>query len=169
MTPVRLIEYLNKKAGSAGVGIIDHIEDRVVGLKSREVYETPAATCLIEAHTDLEKMVHTNHQNKFKNIIDDEWSYLVYSGLWQDPLRRDLDAFIEESQKAVTGTAKLKLFKGSVRVVGRKSKYSLYSHKIATYGKESQFDQTLARGFIELWGKQSTEANKLQKKRSKKT
>ena len=169
MTPVKLIEYLNKKAGSAGVGIIDHIEDRVVGLKSREVYETPAATCLIEAHTDLEKMVHTNHQNKFKNIIDDEWSYLVYSGLWQDPLRRDLDAFIEQSQKAVTGTVKLKLFKGSVRVVGRKSKYSLYSHKIATYGKESQFDQTLARGFIELWGKQSTEANKLQKKRSKKT
>ncbi len=169
MAPVKLIEYLNKKAGSAGVGIIDHIEDRVVGLKSREVYETPAATCLIEAHTDLEKMVHTNHQNKFKNIIDDEWSYLVYSGLWQDPLRRDLDAFIEESQKAVTGTVKLKLFKGSVRVVGRKSKYSLYSHKIATYGKESQFDQTLARGFIELWGKQSTEANKLQKKRSKKT
>ncbi len=169
MEPVKLIEYLNKKAGSAGVGIIDHIEDRVVGLKSREVYETPAATCLIEAHTDLEKMVHTNHQNKFKNIIDDEWSYLVYSGLWQDPLRRDLDAFIEQSQKAVTGTVKLKLFKGSVRVVGRKSKYSLYSHKIATYGKESQFDQTLARGFIELWGKQSTEANKLQKKRSKKT
>ena len=169
MAPVKLIEYLNKKAGSAGVGIIDHIEDRVVGLKSREVYETPAASCLIEAHTDLEKMVHTNHQNKFKNIIDDEWSYLVYSGLWQDPLRRDLDGFIEESQKPVTGTVKLKLFKGSLRVVGRKSKYSLYSHKIATYGKESQFDQTLAKGFIELWGKQSTEANKLQKKRPKKT
>ena len=169
MQPVKLIEYLNKKAGSAGVGIIDHIEDRVVGLKSREVYETPAASCLIEAHTDLEKMVHTNHQNKFKNIIDDEWSYLVYSGLWQDPLRRDLDGFIEESQKMVTGTVKLKLFKGSMRVVGRKSKYSLYSHKIATYGKESQFDQTLAKGFIELWGKQSTEANKLQKKRPKKT
>ena len=169
MQPVKLIEYLNKKAGSAGVGIIDHIEDRVVGLKSREVYETPAASCLIEAHTDLEKMVHTNHQNKFKNIIDDEWSYLVYSGLWQDPLRRDLDGFIEESQKMVTGTVKLKLFKGSMRVVGRKSKYSLYSNKIATYGKESQFDQTLAKGFIELWGKQSTEANKLQKKRPKKT
>ena len=166
---VRLIEYVNKKAGQAGVGIVDHIEDRVVGIKSREVYETPAATCLIEAHTDLEKMVHTKHQNKFKSIIDDEWSYLVYSGLWQDPLKQDLDGFIESSQYAVTGTVKLKLFKGSVRVVGRKSKYSLYSHDVATYDAESTFDQRMANGFVKLWGMQSTEANKLQKKRSSKT
>ena len=166
---VRLIEYVNKKAGQAGVGIVDHIEDRVVGIKSREVYETPAATCLIEAHTDLEKMVHTKHQNKFKSIIDDEWSYLVYSGLWQDPLKQDLDGFIESSQYAVTGTVKLKLFKGSVRVVGRKSKYSLYSHDVATYGAESTFDQRMANGFVKLWGMQSTEANKLQKKRPSKT
>ena len=166
---VRLIEYVNKKAGQAGVGIVDHIEDRVVGIKSREVYETPAATCLIEAHTDLEKMVHTKHQNKFKSIIDDEWSYLVYSGLWQDPLKQDLDGFIESSQYAVTGIVKLKLFKGSVRVVGRKSKYSLYSHDVATYGAESTFDQRMANGFVKLWGMQSTEANKLQKKRPSKT
>ncbi|MCA9812911.1 MAG: argininosuccinate synthase [Nitrosarchaeum sp.] len=166
---VRLIEYVNKKAGQAGVGIVDHIEDRVVGIKSREVYETPAATCLIEAHTDLEKMVHTKHQNKFKSIIDDEWSYLVYSGLWQDPLKQDLDGFIESSQYAVTGTVKLKLFKGSVRVVGRKSKYSLYSHDVATYDAESTFDQRMANGFVKLWGMQSTEANKLQKKRPSKT
>ena len=165
---IKLIEYINKKAGNAGVGIVDHIEDRVVGIKSREVYETPAAACLIEAHTDLEKMVHTKHQNKFKSIIDDEWSYLVYSGLWQDPLRQDLDGFIENSQKFVSGTVKLKLFKGNVRVVGRKSENSLYSHKIATYGTESTFDQRLAKGFVELWGMQSTEANKLQKKRSSK-
>ena len=99
LEPIKLIEYINKKAGKAGVGIVDHIEDRVVGIKSREVYETPAATCLIEAHADLEKMVHTKHQNKFKSIIDDEWSYLVYSGLWQDPLKANLDGFIEKSQK----------------------------------------------------------------------
>ena len=166
---IKLIEYINKKAGAVGIGIVDHIEDRVVGIKSREVYETPAATCLIEAHTDLEKMVHTKHQNKFKSLIDDEWSYLVYSGLWQDPLRQNLDGFIEVSQKPVSGTVKLKLYKGSLRVVGRKSKNSLYSHKIATYGTESTFDQRMAKGFVELWGIQSTEANKLQEKRSSKT
>jgi argininosuccinate synthase len=166
---IKLIEYVNKKAGDAGIGIVDHIEDRVVGIKSREVYETPGAICLIEAHADLEKMVHTKHENKFKSIIDDEWAYLAYSGLWQDPLKRDLDAFIEVSQKPVSGTVKLKLFKGSLRVVGRKSEYSLYNHKIATYGAESTFDQRLAKGFVELWGIQSTEANKLQKKRSSKT
>ncbi len=169
MDPIKLIEYINKKAGAAGVGIIDHIEDRVVGIKSREVYETPGALCLIEAHTDLEKMVHTKHQNKFKSIIDDEWSYLVYSGLWEDPLRDDLEGFINQAQKYVSGTVKLKLFQGSMRVVGRKSAYSLYSHDIATYGEGSSFDQRLANGFVQLWGMQSTEANKLQKKRQKKS
>ena len=169
LEPIKLIEYVNKKAGDAGVGIVDHIEDRVVGIKSREVYETPGAICLIEAHADLEKMVHTKHENKFKTIIDDEWAYLAYSGLWQDPLKQDIDAFIQTSQKPVSGIVKLKLFKGSVRVVGRKSEYSLYSHKIATYGAESTFDQRLAKGFVELWGIQSTEANKLQKKMSTKT
>lgn len=169
LEPIKLIEYVNKKAGDAGVGIVDHIEDRVVGIKSREVYETPGALCLIEAHSDLEKMVHTKHENKFKSIIDDEWAYLAYSGLWQDPLKQDLDAFIQASQKPVSGTVRLKLFKGSIRVVGRKSDYSLYNHKIATYGTESTFDQRLAKGFVELWGIQSTEANKLQKKRSTKT
>ena len=163
--PVQLIEYINKKAGAAGVGIVDHIEDRVVGIKSREVYETPAATCLIEAHSDLEKMVHTKHETKFKSIVDDEWSWLVYSGLWQDPLKRDLDSFIDQTQKNVTGIVKIKLYKGSLRVVGRKSKYSLYSRDIATYGKGSTFDQRLAKGFVELWGLQSTEANKLQDNR----
>jgi argininosuccinate synthase len=169
LEPIKLIEYVNKKAGDAGVGIVDHIEDRVVGIKSREVYETPGAICLIEAHSDLEKMVHTKHENKFKSIIDDEWAYLAYSGLWQDPLKQDLDAFIQTSQKPVSGIVKLKLFKGSIRVVGRKSEYSLYSHKIATYGSESTFDQRLAKGFVELWGIQSTEANKLLKKRTTKT
>ena len=165
MNPIKLINYINKKAGSCGVGIIDHIEDRVVGIKSREVYETPAAACLIEAHSDLEKMVHTKHETKFKSLVDDEWSWLVYSGLWEDPLRSDLDMFIQQTQKRVSGTVKLKLFKGSLRVVGRESRYSLYSHKTATYGKGSNFDQRLAKGFVELWGIQSTEANKLQRKK----
>ncbi len=165
LNPISLIEYINKKAGASGVGIVDHIEDRVVGIKSREVYETPAATCLIEAHADLEKMVHTKHENKFKSYIDDEWSWLVYSGLWEDPLRADIDSFIDQAQKCVTGTVKLKMYKGSMRVVGRKSKYSLYSKKVSTYGKGSSFDQKLAKGFVELWGMQSTEANKLQRKR----
>ena len=164
LNPISLVEYINKKAGAAGVGIVDHIEDRVIGIKSREVYETPAATCLIEAHSDLEKMVHTKHENKFKSLIDDEWSWLVYSGLWEDPLRSDLDAFIDQTQKRVSGTVKLKMYKGSLRVVGRKSKYSLYSQKVATYGKGSTFDQKLAKGFVELWGMQSTQANKLQRK-----
>jgi len=164
LNPISLVEYINKKAGAVGVGIVDHIEDRVVGIKSREVYETPAATCLIEAHSDLEKMVHTKHENKFKSLIDDEWSWLVYSGLWEDPLRSDLDAFIDQTQKRVSGTVKLKMYKGSLRVVGRKSRYSLYSQKVATYGKGSTFDQKLAKGFVELWGLQSTQANKLQRK-----
>ncbi len=113
-------------------------------------------------------MVHTKHQTKFKTIVDDEWSWLVYSGLWEDPLRKDLDKFIEQTQKTVSGIVKLRLFKGSIRVVGRESKNSLYSHKIATYGKGSNFDQKLAKGFVELWGMQSTEANKLHNRKSKK-
>ncbi|HSF28711.1 MAG TPA: argininosuccinate synthase [Nitrosopumilaceae archaeon] len=165
LKPIELVEYINKKAGSCGIGIVDHIEDRVIGIKSREVYETPAATCLIEAHADLEKMVLTKHELKFKSLVDAEWAWLTYSGLWQDPLKSDLDMFINASQMRVSGTVKLKMFKGSLRVVGRKSDHSLYSHDLATYGAGSTFDQTLAKGFVELWGMQSTEANKLLKKR----
>ncbi|MGH9998889.1 MAG: argininosuccinate synthase [Nitrosopumilaceae archaeon] len=165
LKPIELIEYINKKAGSCGVGIVDHIEDRVVGIKSREVYETPAAMCLIEAHTDLEKMVLTKHELKFKSLVDAEWAWLAYSGLWQDPLKSDLDMFINATQMRVSGTVKLKMFKGSLRVVGRKSDYSLYSYDLATYGAGSTFDQTLAIGFVELWGMQSTDANKLLKQR----
>jgi argininosuccinate synthase len=165
MRSIELIRYINKKAGTNGIGIVDHIEDRVVGIKSREVYETPGASCIIEAHTDLEKMVLTKHELKFKAMVDAEWSWLVYSGLWQDPLKTDLDMFINATQKRVSGSVKLKMFKGSLRVVGRKSEYSLYSHDLATYGSGSTFDQTLGKGFVELWGLQSTEANKLLKKR----
>lgn len=165
MRSIELIRYINKKAGANGVGIVDHIEDRAVGIKSREVYETPGASCIIEAHTDLEKMVLTKHELKFKTMVDAEWAWLAYSGLWQDPLKTDLDMFINATQKRVSGSVKLKMFKGSLRVVGRKSEYSLYSHDLATYGAGSTFDQTLGKGFVELWGLQSTEANKLLKKR----
>lgn len=163
--PVELVEHLNKKAGRAGVGIVDHVEDRVVGIKSREVYETPAAACLIEAHADLEKMVHTSHQSRFKARADEQWAWLAYSGLWDDPLRADLDAFIESTQEAVTGTVRLGLFQGGARAVGRRSPNSLYSRRTATYGAGSDFDQRQAVGFSRLWGMQTTEANKLRARR----
>ena len=163
--PVELIEHLNKKAGRAGVGIVDHVEDRVVGIKSREVYEAPAAACLIEAHADLEKMVHTSHQGRFKARADEQWAWLAYSGLWDDPLRADLDAFIESTQEAVTGTVRLGLFQGGARAVGRRSPRSLYSRKTATYGAGSDFDQRQGAGFSKLWSMQATEANKLRARR----
>jgi argininosuccinate synthase len=154
-----LIEYVNTKVGSFGVGIIDHIEDRVIGIKSREVYEAPAATAIIEAHKDLEKMVLTMHEIQFKQIVDQQWSWIIYAGLWYDPLRTDLDKFIDATQKRVTGKVKLKLQKGSLRVVGRESPYSLYRNDLATFGAGSKFDQGLAKGFVELWGLQSVIAN----------
>ena len=164
MGPVELISHLNQVAGRAGVGVVDHIEDRTVGLKSREVYETPGATCLIEAHSDLEKMVHTVHQSRIKRVMDDEWARLAYLGLWHDPLRQDIDAFVERTQRVVTGKVRLRLQGGFARVAGRKSPHSLYDPKSATYGPESTFDQRRASGFVELWGAQSAEANKLQRR-----
>jgi argininosuccinate synthase len=156
-----LIYYINNKAGYHGVGITDHIEDRVVGIKSREIYEAPAATCILESHKDLEKLVLTKHELRFKQIVDEQWSWLVYSGLWQDPLRSDLDRFIDATQKRVSGKVKLKMHNGSLRVVGRESKYSLYKNDLATYAMGSTFDQTLAKGFIELWGLQTITANSI--------
>ena len=156
-----LIQYINDKAGRHGVGIVDHIEDRVVGIKSREVYEAPAAVAIIEAHKDLEKMVLTKHELTFKQIVDNQWSWLAYSGLWQDPLRADLDRFIDATQNRVSGKVRLKMEKGSLRVVGRESKYSLYRNDLATYATGSTFDQSLAKGFVELWGLQSVIANSL--------
>ncbi|MEW6603492.1 MAG: argininosuccinate synthase [Thermoproteota archaeon] len=159
MPLIDLIQYVNDKAGAHGVGIVDHIEDRVVGIKSREVYEAPAAVTIIEAHKDLEKMVLTKHELAFKRMVDDQWSWLAYAGLWQDPLRNDLDKFIDATQVRVSGKVKLKMQKGSLRVVGRESKYSLYKNDLATYAAGSTFDQSLAKGFVELWGLQSIIAN----------
>jgi argininosuccinate synthase len=156
---VDLIQYANKKAGECGVGIVDHIEDRVVGIKSREVYEAPAAISIIEAHKDLEKMVLTSHELAFKQMVDNQWSWLAYSGLWLDPLRTDLDKFIDATQNRVSGKVRLKMENGSLRVVGRKSEYSLYRNNLATYAAGSTFDQRVAKGFVELWGLQSVIAN----------
>jgi argininosuccinate synthase len=165
MNPVDLLQYTNEKAGSYGVGIIDHIEDRVVGIKSREVYEAPAATCIIEAHKDLEKLTLTKHELRFKYIVDEQWSWLAYSGLWLDPLKIDLDKFIDSTQERVCGKVKVKMYKGSLRVVGRESKYSLYQPKLATFGAGSAFDQTMAKGFVELWGLQSIIANEVMRRK----
>ncbi|MDH5816209.1 MAG: argininosuccinate synthase [Candidatus Nezhaarchaeota archaeon] len=150
-----VIVTLNRVAGRHGVGRIDHIEDRVVGIKSREVYEAPAAVCIIEAHKDLEKMTLTKHELEFKSMVDDRWSRLVYEGLWCDPLREDLEAFIDKTQERVEGDVRLKLYKGTVTVVGRRSPKSLYELDLATYEEWSKFNQKLAKGFIELWGLQT--------------
>ena len=152
MDGVTLIKTLNMIAGRNGVGRIDHIEDRVVGIKTREVYECPAALCILEAHKDLEKLVLTPRQLRFKDVVDREWGVLVYSGLWCEPVKEDLEAFIENTQKLVRGWVRLKLYKGSMLVVSRMSEYSLYSKEMATYSVEGRFDQSAAPGFIEIWG-----------------
>ena len=149
---VQLIRALNKVAGDHGVGRIDHVEDRIVGIKSREVYECPAALTVLEAHKDLEKIVLTRHELSFKRGIEDQWSFMTYAGLWADPLKKALDAFVNETQKRVNGEVKMKLYRGSATVVGRSSQYSLYDQNLATYDVSSKFDQSSATGFIELWG-----------------
>ncbi|RPJ30440.1 MAG: argininosuccinate synthase [Nitrosopumilales archaeon] len=161
MSLMNVITYLNIKAGKHGIGVIDHIEDRVVGIKTREIYEAPAALTILTAHKDLEQLVLTKHELRFKQIVDDQWSWMVYSGLWFDPLREDLDKFIDATQNRVTGKVKMKLQNGSAKVVGRKSKNSLYRQTLATYASDSIFDQNLAKGFIELWGMETVIANKL--------
>jgi argininosuccinate synthase len=152
MDGIVLIQQLNDLAGKHGVGKIDHIEDRVVGIKSREVYETPAAVVLLQAHQALEALTLSKEQRRFKNIIAGEYADLVYNGLWFTSFREDLAAYVESSQRFVTGTVRIKLFKGSCSVVGRKSPYSLYRHELATYDKGDVFDQSAAVGFIHLWG-----------------
>lgn len=166
INPVELIETVNKVAAENGVGRIDHMEDRLVGIKSREVYECPAATVIIEAHKDLEKIVLTKHEYLFKQQVDAQWAFLVYTGLWMEPLREDLDAFINKIQERVSGEVRVKLYKGSMRIVGRSSPSSLYDFKLATYNVGTTFDQSSSAGFIELWGLPTRVANTL-KKRSK--
>lgn len=152
MEPVDLIRKVNKVAGENGVGRIDHMEDRIVGIKSRETYECPAAIALIEAHKDLEKLVLNRHEMSFKSLVDERWTFLAYAGLWDDPLRDELDAFIDKANERLDGKVKLKLYKGSMIVTGRESPYSVYDFKTATYDSSSTFDQSLSAGFVELWG-----------------
>jgi argininosuccinate synthase len=167
LDPVTLIEKLNEIGGKHGVGRIDHIEDRLVGIKSRENYECPAATILLEAHKDLEKMVLTRHEVLFKQHVDAKWAFLVYTGLWMDPLREDLEAFINTTQERVCGEVKVKMYKGGIQVVGRSSPMALYDLNLVSYGAETTFDQSCSSGFIELWGLQTKMSNVLKKKGKK--
>jgi len=153
------IIFLNKLAGLHGIGRLDHMEDRVVGLKSREVYEYPAATVLISAHKDLEKFTNTASVNNFKEVVDSKWAYLAYSGLWTEPLMDALNAFIDSVNETVTGTVRVKLHKGHSSIVGRKSPNAIYDYNLASYNIDSKFDQKMSVGFIELWGLQTRMAN----------
>jgi len=167
MDGLTLIERANDLAGRHGVGRIDHIEDRVVGIKSREVYEAPAALFLIQAHQALESLCLSKEQLRFKQIVTGEYSDLVYNGLWFTGFREDLTAYVESSQRFVTGTVRLKLHKGSSTVVGRKSPYSLYRHDLATYDKGDVFDQSASVGFIHLWGLPARTQARMQGKKKK--
>ncbi len=164
LAPLALIETLNATAGKHGVGRIDHIEDRMVGIKSREIYECPAATVLLEAHKDLEKMVLTRHEVMFKQQIDAQWTFLAYAGLWMDPLMEDLDAFINKSQEKVTGDVRVKIYKGNAQIIGRSSSMSLYDMNLVNYNIKNGFNQTHSKGFIELWGLQTRMSNILKLK-----
>ena len=152
LSPVALITKLNELAGNHGVGRIDMIENRLVGIKSREVYESPAMLVLIHAHRDLESLTLTADVTRYKRGIEETYSQLVYNGLWYSPLKAALDAFIQQTQERVTGTVRVKLFKGNAMIVGRNSDNSLYIHDLATYGAEDQFDHKAAEGFIYVWG-----------------
>ncbi len=147
-----LIQRLNKLAGGYGIGRIDHVEDRLVGIKSREIYEAPAAVVLLSAHQALEALTLSRQQLCFKQKVAAEYADLTYNGLWFSALRQDLAAYVKSSQRFVSGSVRLKLFKGSCRVVGSKSPASLYDYGLATYDKGDQFDQSAATGFIKLWG-----------------
>ena len=152
MDGINLIQELNGLAGKHGVGRIDHIEDRLVGIKSREIYEAPAATVLFTAHQALEAMTLSREQLKFKQKVAAEYADLIYNGLWFSSFHQDLAAYVRSTQRYVTGTVRLKLHKGTCRVVGRKSAHSLYRHSLATYDKGDQFDQGASVGFIHIWG-----------------
>jgi len=162
MELVALLEAAAEIAARHGVGIVDHIEDRIVGLKVRDIYEAPAASILLPAHQELEKLVCTIHQNQFKGQLDRQWAYLVYAGLWWEPLRADLDAYMDTVNAQVTGTIGLKLYKGHARVITRSSPNAIYDQALASFGESGGlFSQTASPGFIELWSLQSRMAWRL--------
>jgi argininosuccinate synthase len=152
MSSVALVNQLNKLAGKHGFGRIDHIESRLVGIKSRENYEAPAALLLLKAHLALEAMTLSRQQLRFKERVAQEYSDLVYNGLWFSAYHQDLAAYVHSTQRFVTGTIRIRLHRGSCTVVGRESDVSLYSHKLATYDKGDVFDQSASAGFIQIWG-----------------
>jgi argininosuccinate synthase len=160
-----LVELLERAAEIGcrhGVGIVDHIEDRIVGLKVRDIYEVPAAAILLPAHAELERLVGTIHQNQFKGELDRKWAYLVYAGLWWEPLRSDLDAYMDSVNEQVTGTIGMKLYKGMARVVTRSSPNAVYDAALATFETSGGlFSQQASPGFIELWSLQSRMAHRL--------
>ena len=149
---VTLVQQIHNLAGERGIGRIDHVENRLVGIKSREIYEAPAAIVLLKAHQALEDLVLAKEQLRFKAKVANEYADLVYNGLWFTGLRQDLAAYVESTQKYVTGTVRVKLFKGNCQIVGRKSPYSLYDYSLATYDKGDVFDQGASPGFIHIWG-----------------
>src|SRR4029450_1307363 len=152
LAAVVLHAELNAVAGANGVGRIDMIEDRLVGIKSREIYETPAAIAIIAAHRELEALTLTRDVLRFKTTVEQRYAELAYEGLWFTPLKSSLDAFVAETQKTVTGTVRLKLYKGNSTIAGRTAPNALYSEELATYDPNSTFDEAAAAGFIALWG-----------------
>lgn len=152
MSLLEIIEELNRRAGAQGIGRIDMVEDRLVGINSREIYEAPGAVTLIRAHREMENICMERELTRFKNRIEDRWTELVYDGLWYSPLKDSLDAFIAESQKHVTGDIRLVMHGGNINVNGRRSDESLYDFNLATYDEGDSFDQSLAKGFVQLHG-----------------
>ena len=151
VTPLQAVEKMNQIAGQHGVGRIDIVEDRLVGIKSREVYEAPGAIALIAAHEELENLTLERDVNRYKRKMEADWAELVYEGLWFSGLKRSMDAFIDDTQKHVTGEIRMSLQGGRAVVTGRKSEESLYDFSLATYDTGDTFDQSLAKGFIEIW------------------
>ncbi len=152
MDGIKLIDKLNTMAGDNGIGRIDHLENRIVGIKSREIYESPAAIVLYKAHQALEEIVMTKETHRFKEMVSTQYSDMVYNGLWYSTFHQDLAAYILSNQRFVAGTVRLKLFKGSCTVVGRKSPLSLYDHSLATYDAGDTFEHNAALGFIKIFG-----------------
>jgi len=152
VTPYQAILELNRRAGAQGVGRLDMVEDRLVGIKSREVYEAPGAVALITAHQELENVTIERDLARFKRGVDQRWGELVYDGLWFSPLKQALDAFVEDAQRHVSGEVRLTLHGGRATVTGRRSEASLYDFGMATYDTGDTFDQSLAKGFVQLWG-----------------
>jgi argininosuccinate synthase len=152
VTVLEAIQQLNHRAGAQGVGRLDLVEDRLVGIKSREIYEAPGAIALITAHQELENVTVERDLSRFKKGVDQRWGELAYDGLWFSPLKNALDTFIEESQKPVTGEIRMTLHGGRAVVTGRRSDHSLYDFNLATYDEGDEFDQSLAKGFLDLWG-----------------